>query len=279
MAEMARAYDLAARAVRRRLAEQRPDQLATLDEVRKGDLAVFTGSYDSVKEVLSRLGLPFTTNPRKLQAAVVFTDCPGSGHPALVQNIEPHVREGAWLVSSDWSLHHVVEAAFPGMVRWDRKKQTADEVVPVEAYLDSSWSEVVVPGADPQWWLEAGSYPITIVDTERVRVEAVSHELLVKHGSGVVAVRFDWGAGHVFHVISHFWLKRSRAPGQRYQGPCTDFLRGGMRLSEEGIAQVLAEARLEPEDLNFACIQSAATSTELIAQLCIQAKRARALAA
>jgi hypothetical protein len=278
MTEMARAYDLAASAVRRRLTEQRPDLLETLNEIRKDELAVFSGTYDDVQEVLKRLGLPYTTNPRKLRAAVVFVNCPGTGHSVLSDNIEPLVRDGAWLVSSDWALRHVVEAAFPGTVSWDGKRQTGDEVVPVEANLGSCWAEVVVPGADPQWWLEGASYPITILDAERVRVEAASHELLVKHGAPSVAVRFDWGAGHVFHVISHFWLKRSRAPGPRYQGPCTDFLRRGMRLSEDGIARVLAEAKVKPEDLNFASIQSAATSTELIAQLCIQAKRSRAVA-
>ncbi len=43
-----------------------------------------------------------------------------------------------------------------------------------------------------------------------------------------------------------------------------------MRRSEAGISQVLAEARVEPEEINFAFLQSAATATELVAQLCVR---------
>ena len=87
-----------------------------------------------------------------------------------------------------------------------------------------------------------------------------------------LSARFDWHKGHVYHVISHMWLKRSRLPQKpRYRGPCTDFLRDGMRLSEEGIQKVLAKSKLAADTINFATIQSAATTTELVAQLCVEA--------
>jgi hypothetical protein len=275
MDTMTKAYALAAAAVRQRFAEQCPDHLATLADIRKRDIAVFSGTYDSVERVLDLLDLPYIRNPKKVSAGLVFANCSNSMNKDLVGAIEPHVRAGAWLVSSDWSLKNVVQEAFPGTVR-HTGKSTGDEVVAVEAGLDSLWSDVVIPGADPQWWLEGGSFPIAILDEERVRVESASHEMLVRYQAPAVSVRFDWGAGHVFHVISHFWLKRSRVPDQRYRGPCTEFLQRGMRLSEEGIAKVLSAVKVEPEDLTFAAIQSAATSTELVAQLCTHAKRAQA---
>ena len=87
-----------------------------------------------------------------------------------------------------------------------------------------------------------------------------------------MSARFDWFQGHVYHVISHMWLKRTRMPQQpRYRGPCVDFLRDGMRISETGIEKVMAELKLKADSFNFATIQSAATSTELVAQLCIEA--------
>jgi hypothetical protein len=278
MSEMQKAYRLAAAAVRQRFAEQHSEDLEVLSRLRPGDVAVFSGSYDSVQEVLSRLGAPFTLDPSpaRLTAGVAFANCSGAAAPELVKRAEPFVREGGWLVSSDWSLKSVVQAAFPSTVRHKEGKSTGDEVVAVEPALDSLWSEVVVLGADPQWWMESASYPIEIVDTERVRVEAASHELLVRYGAPAVAVRFDWELGHVYHVISHFWLKQSRVPHERYRRPCTEFLQVGMRLSEEGIARSLKQAGVGPEELTFAAIQSAATSTELIAQLCIHSQRARA---
>lgn len=275
MSDMETAYRLAAAAVRQRFAEQHPDYLEVLGSIRKRDAAVFSGTYDSVEEVLRLLKIPFALdpNPKRMSAGLVFANCSGQPNPALTERIEKHVRAGTWLVSSDWSLRNVVQEAFPNTVQ-HTGTQTRNEVVAVEPALESYWSEVVVLGADPQWWLETASYPIEILDADRVRVEAASHELLVRYGAPAVAVRFDWGRGRVFHVISHFWLKASRVPGERHRGPCTEFLQAGMRLSDEGIAKVLREAEVDAGDLNFAMIQSAATSTELIAQLCVHAKRA-----
>jgi hypothetical protein len=156
-------------------------------------------------------------------------------------------------------------AKIPGLLRWTGRT-TGDEVIAVEPYLESVWAEIVVLGADPQWWLW-GSYPIEIVGPQRVRIEAASHDLLRSYGAPVVAARFDWGRGHVFHVISHFWAKRSGTPTSRHQGPCSDFLKAGMRLSDAGVAQALREAVVTPEAVSFAAIQSAATATELVAQL------------
>jgi hypothetical protein len=144
---------------------------------------------------------------------------------------------------------------------------------------ETIWSEVVFPGIDPQWWLEGGSHPIAIDDPERVRVEAVSHELHVKFAAAPIAVSFDWEAGHVFHVISHFWLKQTRIPDDRYRQPCTEFLRHAMRLSEDGIADVLKATKIKPEEINLASIQSAVTSVELVAGLCVRAKCAELVTA
>jgi hypothetical protein len=273
MSDMQTAYRVAALAVRQRFAEQHPDDLEVLNRISRDDVAAYSGSYDQVEEVLNCLEVPARIDPdaRKLEARVVFANCSSRYEPALVERIAGHVAAGNWLVSSDWTLHYVLEKAFPDTVRWT-KRSTGTEIVSVEPYQDSLWSEIVVLGADPQWWLW-GSYPIEVVDPEKVSVEAASHDLLVRYNAPVVAVRFGWERGNVFHVISHFWAKHSRMPTSRHQGPCTDFLKAGMRLTDEGIARVLREAGVEPDSVNFAMLQSASTATELVAQICVLACR------
>jgi hypothetical protein len=209
----------------------------------------------------------------KLDAQIIFVNCSSSYDKALIEHLSQRVNEGKWLVSSDWALGRFIEPAFPGMVKFTGRA-TGDEVISVEPSLNSLWSDVVVLGADPQWWLEGSSHPIAILSPDKVAIEAASHDLLSRHSAPVVAVSFDWGKGHVFHVISHFWCKRSRTPTQRHQGPCIDFLKAGMKLSDDGVDQVLALAQIKADTLNFAQLQSAVTSTELIAQLCIRAARA-----
>lgn len=275
MSDMQKAYEVAAIAVRQRLAEQRPEDLQVLNKLRKQDVAVYAGTYDRVEDILACLNVPCATNPdaQKLNAQIIFVNCSNSYDKALIEYLSQRVNEGKWLVSSDWALGGFLEPAFPGIVKFTGRA-TGDEVISVEPSLKSLWSDVVVLGADPQWWLEGSSHPIVILNPAKVTIEAASHDLLARYSAPVVAVSFNWGKGHVFHVISHFWCKRSRTPTQRHQGPCTDFLKAGMKLSDNGIEQVLTISRIGADTLNFAQLQSAVTSTELIAQLCIRAARA-----
>ena len=266
MNNMEKAYDLAAFAVRERLAQQRPERLELFDSLVERDVAVYSGTFDSVQHVLKRLRVPFRLDPTagKLRGArIAFANCSSSPNQTVRRHAEAFVQNGGWLVSTDWSLGNIVEHCFPNTIGHMRSgRNTSDEVVAVEPNLESLWGEIVVLGADPQWWLEGASYPIEVLDTEQVRIEAASHEMLVQYHAPVVSARFDWGNGHVYHIISHLWLKRTRTPSQsRYAEPCTSFLRDGMRLSEESIAKVLTRARVQADDFNFATLQSAATST------------------
>src|SRR5262245_66636193 len=125
---LTKAYDLAAAAVRRRLADQHPDRLAALDGLSRSDVAVYSGSFDTVQEVLSRLGVKYVLDPKSPAAPVVFSNCTGSRDDKRNKRLEAHVRTGAWLVSSDWQLNNLVQPAFPNTVRWTGQKGTANEI-------------------------------------------------------------------------------------------------------------------------------------------------------
>ena len=272
MNPMQTAYKVAAVAVRQRFAEQHPADLNILDRLRSGDVAVYAGTFDKVEDILKCLNIPIVTNPRanNLKAKIIFVNCSNGYDKRLINQLRQQVESGKWLVSSDWALSHVIAPAFPGMVSWNRKT-TRDEVISVEPSNNSLWSDVVVLGADPQWWLEGSSHPIEVLNSEKVRIEAASHDLLARYNAPVVAVSFNWEKGHVFHVISHFYCKRSRVPTARHAGPCIDFLKAGMKLSDSGIEKVFQQTKIQPDTLNFGQVQTAATSTELVAQLCVRA--------
>lgn len=267
---MNKAYKIAALAVKQRFREQHPEFLPVLENIGRGQVGVYTGQYDQCENVLKELGVPVVMNPNKsalLKSDVVFVNCSGGYPDSLLNNVVEFVSKGGYLVTSDWALHYVLEKKFPNTVRWN-KKSSSDEIIGVEPDTDSLWNDVVVLGAEPQWWLW-GSYPIEVLDTQKVKVEAASHDLLKKFGSPVVAASFDWGEGHVFHVISHFWAKRSNSPTVRHAKPYPDFLKAGMKLSEAGIERVMKKSGVKADAINFATIQSAATATELVAQLCV----------
>jgi len=165
MSDMETAYKIAALAVRQRFAEQRPAYLAVLDNIKSEQLAVYEGEFDQAEKVLDYLNVPNTLNPtvKKLEAQLVFVNCSNQYDKTFVDNIANYVSNGAWLVSSDWALGKMLSRAFPGMVEWAQGQTTANEVISVEPNLNSLWSEVVVLGADPQWWLEVDRIGCTIM--------------------------------------------------------------------------------------------------------------------
>lgn len=272
---MINAYKVAAIAVRQRFKEQDPDGLRILDSLKPEEVAVYRGAHDHVQEALKLIDIPFNMDPQPkvlMKAKIAFANCASSFAALSNKSATDFVENGGILVSSDWSLKGIVEKAFPGIIRHNGKS-TGDEVIAVEPDTDSVWEDVVVLGVEPQWWLEGASYPIEILQPEKVRVEAASHELMVKHGSPTVALSFDWGKGMVYHVISHFWAKRSKAPSERHKVPYDEFLRLGLQLSDEGIADVITQSGIKTTAVNFGMLQTAATSLELLAKLCIRAKQ------
>jgi len=114
--------------------------------------------------------------------------------------------------TTDWALRHVIEPAFRGVLAYN-ERPTADAVVRVEVVDPENQflKGVMGPNDDPQWWLEGSSYPIRIVDTERVKVLLTSRQLADQWGESPVAVVFPHGQGEVFHMISHYYLQRTEA--------------------------------------------------------------------
>ena len=256
---MERAFNLASKAVKLRLAEQKPE-MATALELKETDVTVIPGVHDHVQNIVDRLGIKYSSDVR-IDSRVVFINCGASLSGAALKVLKKHIENGATVVTSDWALTNVV-SMFPNLIE-RAPKSTGDEVVAVEGRSDSLWAEIAVPGAEPQWWLESASYTVKILDREKVKVEAASHEMLSRFEAPVVAFSFQHGKGSVFHVVSHFWHKRNIAPNKLHQAAGAKFLELGMRLSKPAFDQLAAEA----SQMNFSELQSACTATELIAQL------------
>lgn len=139
---------------------------------------------------------------------------------------------------------------------------TGDEVVGIQV---NDPTNPIVAGflpaakhAEPQWWLESSSYPIEIVDQQRVRVLIKSNELNQKYNSHAVLITFDCGKGNVIHMISHFYLQRSETRDERHRMSSEQFAID-MNVSEE----IRSQAR-GSRNLNYAQVQSTATSSAFI---------------
>jgi hypothetical protein len=273
---MQSAYRVAEELLKDRLRKEAPEALRELEDLSAADIIVTRGQYDHIEQVFSQGGIPCTTvDPGAIDGAelrpdqVIFVNCAGNFTPQGLRKLHQFVHEGGFLFTTDWALKNVLERAFPGFVEYN-ERPTADAVVRVEiqAQDDPFLSSILGPGDDPQWWLEGSSYPIRVLEPEKVQVLVTSKELEEKWGEAPVFVTFPFGAGRVYHMISHFYLQRTETRTKRHAGTSYDFLK------EKGIseAEFAKYAALGADESNLGSVESALASRSMLSRVMYEKK-------
>jgi hypothetical protein len=269
-----RAYSAGANIARNRMATEAPLAAEALAAIQESDIVAVTGCYDHVERVLGALDVPYqTVGPGLLRQVrlrpdqMVVVNCPGKlTGPEIVQ-IRDFVAAGGTLFTTDWALRNVIEPAFPGYIEYN-DNATTDDVVRIDVVDTNSpyLQGVLDSDDDPQWWLEGSSYPIRIIDADRVRVLIRSRELGEKYGEEPVAVVFEYGKGEVFHMISHYYLQRAELRNDRHAQTAESYaMSKGVNFSP-GMANAVADIKLGE-------VEAAATSSRLIANILADKKR------
>jgi len=269
-----RAYSAGANIARNRMSTEAPLAAEALAAIQESDIVAVTGCYDHVERVLGALDVPYqTVEPGLLRQVrlrpdqMVVVNCPGKlTGPEIVQ-IRDFVAAGGTLFTTDWALRNVIEPAFPGYIEYN-DNATTDDVVRIDVVDTNSpyLQGVLDSDDDPQWWLEGSSYPIRIIDADRVRVLIRSRELGEKYGEEPVAVVFEYGKGEVFHMISHYYLQRAELRNDRHTQTAESYaMSKGVNFSP-GMANAVADIKLGE-------VEAAATSSRLIANILADKKR------
>ncbi len=273
---MEQAYELSGIIVKDRLANEDHSNTKVIENISSNDLVVIEGTYDHIHLVLSHLKLPFVSiNHNQLKDVkfephqTVFVNCAASFPQDQARRLATFVAEGGQLITTDWALKFVLEPAFPGYVSYNNKP-TSDEVVRVEV-MDKD--DAVIKGfldeeTAPVWWLEGSSYPIKIQNKEKVKVLIRSKELKDKYGEEAVLIRFEYGKGVVYHMISHFYLQRTETKDTKQTSAASEYMK------TKNVSVLQDEAVKEQADkLNYGEVQSANTSSEFIMRAVINQKK------
>ncbi|MDU1904979.1 MAG: hypothetical protein E6772_09360 [Dysgonomonas sp.] len=274
--QMKKAYDVSGYMVKERLANEDLKNEEIIADVSESDLVVVDGTYDHIHLVLSSLTLPHTRISQDQLSKVhlkphqtVFVNCAG-GFPADgACKLSQFVAEGGQLITTDWALRSVLEAGFPGYVAYN-ERPTGDEVVRVEVMDkdDSVINGFLDEKTAPVWWLEGSSYPIKVLNTEKVTTLIKSKELKDRYGEEAVLVRFNHGKGVVYHMISHFYLQRTETKDAKQK------LSAGAYLEDKNSVLMNNEVVKEQlEKLDYGTVQSANTSSEFIMRAVINQKK------
>lgn len=274
-AQMKDAYEVSGYMVNERLKDENKNNEKIIADISKNDLVVVEGTYDHMHLVLSSLKLPYASiSQHQLKDVVlkphqtVFVNC-ASGFPAEhARKLAKFVADGGQLITTDWALRNVLEVGFPGYVCYN-EKPTGDEVVRIEVMdkEDSVIKGFLDEKTAPVWWLEGSSYPIKVLNKEKVKVLIKSKELKDKYGEEAVLIRFNHGQGVVYHMISHFYLQRTETKDAKQK------LNASAYLSDKNIdAMSNSEVQKQVEKLDYGTVQSANTSSEFIMRAVIKQK-------
>ncbi|MDR0659289.1 MAG: hypothetical protein LBG19_00475 [Prevotellaceae bacterium] len=273
---MSKAYEISNAIVKDRLHAEDDDNKRLIEDISSTDLVVIDGTYDHIHLVLFYLKLPFVRlNHQQLLTAelnphqTVFVNCASSFPVEGARKLATFVAHGGQLITTDWALEKVLEPAFPGVVEYN-KKPTADEVVRIEV-IDRE--DPVIKGfldeeTAPVWWLESSSYPIRILDKDKVKVLIKSKELKEKYDEEAVLIKFEYGKGVVYHMISHFYLQRTETKDAAQRAAASSYFKA-KNISQEQATMLQEEAA----DLNYGEVQSANTSAEFIMRAVIVQKK------
>lgn len=275
---MRRAYGVSGKLFRERLAQERPEDADELSRIEPAEVVVVRGQYDHMHRVLETSQVPFLhLRPSQLPEAdwdrmqVLLINCPGHLPADALERIAPWVRRGGYLMTTDWALKHVIQPVFPGTIRHNGQ-QSADCVVRVQASAegdDPLLEGFLEDGRDPLWWLETASYPIEVLDSERVRVLMRSGEVGQHLGSDPIVVTFDEGEGTVLHMMSHLYLQRGDVRDQRDAQPAMDYMAQELRVGGDDLAAFAGDA----EGLNAAEVSSAMRKQRILSNQILSSRR------
>lgn len=274
--DMQQAYKASSKILEKRMQKERPLDLEILKKVDESSIIIVAGVYDKIELVLDLINIPYVLiqpgdfdkiNLRPDQILII--NCPGEITEGL-SKIKDFVKKGGFLFTTDWVLLNVLQKIFPKLVRYN-EKPTADDCVRVEVVDKSNkFLEGLFQGdADPIWWLESSSYPIQILDKEKVKVLVTSREMKEKYGEAPIVITFDYGdGGTVLHMTSHYYLQRSELRTKRHKSSAKEYF-----VSEMGFSDKEAEEIEELEGLSLGEAENAYSTTQFISNVIVEQQK------
>lgn len=190
-----------------------------LHAVQKAEVVIVTGSADHIEQVMRRAGVNFALVapddlpdlPLRWQQ-ILMVNCTGQMSAPARERVRRFVQAGGLLYTTDHAVHYLIEAIFPGTIRFNQRT-TQQEIFPMLTQGDRGLvAKIGDLGHQPRWQLAGGGMLFDVLDP-KVEVLMRSREVAARYPeSGVLGVRFRAGDGQVVHVTGHFFTQPGQAP-------------------------------------------------------------------
>jgi hypothetical protein len=268
--KMKKAYQASSKILEKRMEKERPQDLEILKKVKDSSIIIVAGSYDKIEMVLDLIKIPYVLiQPQDVDQIELKTDqilivnCPGYISEFGLNKIKGFVQKGGFLFTTDWALLNILEKIFPEYVKYNQRP-TADDCVRVEVVdKKNKFLEGLFTGkdADPIWWLESSSYPIIIVDKNKVNILVSSKEMKEKYGESPIVILFRYGdGGTVLHMTSHYYLQRSELRTKRHKTSAENYVTSEMAFTKEEAKEI----KKDLDDVTLGEAESAYISSQFI---------------
>lgn len=278
-AAMQTGYELSNAILTDAMSVHAPEQLEALNGLKKVEeprILVVDGCFDHMHHLLEHSKIPHARvdGGHLLTAALaelpqtkwLLINCARDFPSHEVGRVARFVEDGGFLMTSDWALKNVVEAAFPNTIRHNGKQTGGNVFVDIELrgfksrLLEAAFDAA---GEAPKWWLETCSFPMQRLSKD-IDILIYSPKLREKYGNGSIMVTFPWGAGRVYHMISHAFLQQKGPRGPGWKPMSTTSFTTSFGTTKATTVHV---AKAEEEDPEFDGTVAAATTISTAAFL------------
>lgn len=276
--KMEQAYKASSKILEKKMGKERPLDLEILKKVKESSIIIVSGSYDRVETVLDMINVPYVLiapeevnqielNPNQ----ILIINCPGNIYDDALPKVKEFVKRGGFLFTTDWALLNILEKIFPEYVKYNQRP-TTDDCVAVQVVDKSNkfLEGLFKADEEPIWWLESSSYPIRILDKQKVKILVTSREMEQKYGEAPIVITFDFGdGGTVLHMTSHYYLQRAELRTKRHKMSAKEYIQNEMAFTDE-------EAEEIEEDLDGLTLgeaESAYSTTQFISNVIVEQQK------
>jgi len=203
--------------VKDRLAAENIENLQAITNLDASAVVVVFGGSDKIQNVLRAIDMPHSViQPNELHTVklnpqqTLYINCHPAGYsPEAYEKVRQFINDGGQVISTDYTLNTLLQHVFPNTLRYDGAS-AQDETIPIVINENEKEDEILKGFKNEETWrLAGGSHPITILDEKNVKVLISSPELSKFKASNAVLIRFEFGKGVVYHMISHFELQHA----------------------------------------------------------------------
>ena len=275
--KMEQAYKASSKILEKKMAKERPLDLEILKKVKDTSIIIVAGSYDKIELVLDLIKVPYISiQPHEFDQIelkpdqILIINCPGNISEGI-EKVKVFVRRGGFLFTTDWALLNILEKLFPKFVKYNQRP-TGDDCVSVQVVDKSNkfLEGLFTDDANPIWWLESSSYPIEILDKEKVQVLVTSKEMQEKYGEAPIVITFNYGdGGTILHMTSHYYLQRAELRTKRHKMSAKKYAMAEMGLT----ASEAKEMDEELEGLSLGEAESAYSTTQFISNVIVEQQK------